>query len=37
MVVDTQKLKGKIIEKGTKILVQYVPNDKPEPLEKFIK
>ena len=27
----------KIIEKGTKILVQYVPNDKPEPLEKFIK
>ena len=26
----------KIMEKGTKIFVQYVPNDKPEPLEKYI-
>ena len=24
------------MEKGTKIFVQYVPNDKPEPLEKYI-
>lgn len=26
----------KIMEKGTIVLVQYVPNDKPEPLEKLI-
>ena len=26
----------KIMEKGTRVLVQYVPNDKPEPLEKLI-
>ena len=26
----------KISEKGTKIIVQYVPNDKAEPLEKLI-